>query len=93
MSSKVELVKFRPNEQEINNRRGKWNTAMTLFREVNMSDLSDTIYVRAGNIAVETGRPVRVQGGKITISETQRGTLMKKRTRQIDIEFPNLEIL
>lgn len=95
MSENIELVKFRNNSKGITNDRNivKWDTATTLFHNINMSDLSSTIYQEAGNIALQTGRPVRVQGAKIIILETQRGSLLRKRRREIEIEFPNMEIL
>ena len=95
MSDKVELVQFRNNPKGSGDERksGKWDTAMTVFHAINMSDLSSTIYQQAGSIALQTGRPIRVQGAKIIISETQRGSLLRKRTREIEIELPNMEIL
>jgi hypothetical protein len=95
MSDKTELVQFRNNPKGSRDERnsGRWDTAMTVFHELNMSDLSSTIYQEGGNIALQTGRPVRIQGAKITITETQRGSILRKRTREIEIELPNMEIL
>ena len=94
-SDKTELVQFRNNPKgSIDERRQpKWDTAMTVFHAVNTADLSYAIYAQAGEIALQTGRHVRVQGAKIIISETQRGSILRKRTREIEIELPNMEIL
>jgi hypothetical protein len=96
MSDKVELVQFRNNPKGSKDERkaiGSWQTAMGVLNAINTPDLTSTIYRQAGEIAMQTGRPVRIQGAKIIISETQRGSLLRKRTREIEIELPNMEIL
>ena len=90
MSENFKLVKFQPETDitELEHKGGSFN-----FAKIDMKYLTSDIYVDAENLALQSGRPVAVQGATFSRTTIKQGALRRKTTKIEEVKFPTIEIL